>query len=104
MEEIEVLFEDEELDKTVELKKKKDINNQNKKKNSKKEKKVLTKGQKIFLICNILIILGITAYYGYRLVHYYKLEHNEPEAISLKKKLTRMDNITYQNDGLYEKK
>ncbi len=68
---------------------------------NKKTKNKLKKGEKIFIILNILVILLIIAYYAYRTVYYYKREHDNNKDITLKEKITRLENITYQNDGLY---
>ena len=69
----------------------------------KKKKSKLKKGEKIFLVFNVLIILAIIAYYGYRTLYYYKREHKVEEKITLIDKITNIKNITYKNDGLYEK-
>ena len=66
-----------------------------------KEKKKLNKGEKIFIILNILVIILIIGYYAYRTIYYYNREHNENKDITLKEKITRLENITYQKDGLY---
>ena len=60
-------------------------------------------GQKLFLIISILFIIGCFVFYGYRTYHYYHLTHDIVKNITLKEKLTALNNIEYQNDGLYEK-
>ena len=102
MEEIEILDLDEDIIKKKK-EKEKEIKKDNNLKDKKKEKRKLKKGEKIFLLVNIFIILCIIAFYGYRTVYYYKESHNVSIAISLKDKLTALTNIAYQNDGLYEK-
>ena len=69
----------------------------------KKEKKKLRKSEKIFLLVNILIIVGIIAFYGYRTIYYYKKSHEIQGEVTLKEKLTALDNLEFKNDGLYEK-
>ena len=69
----------------------------------KKEKKRMRKGEKAFLIISILFIIGCFIFYGYRTYHYYHLTHDIVKNITLKEKLTALNNIAYQNDGLYEK-
>ena len=68
-----------------------------------KKKNKLQKGEKLFLIINIFIILSLIIYYGYRTVYYYKREHKKEDKITLKEKITNISNITYKDDGLYEK-
>lgn len=72
-------------------------------KKKKNKKRKMRKGEKIFVFFNILVILGIIGFYAYRTVYYYKLSHEVEGEISLKDKLTALDNLEYQNDGLYEK-
>lgn len=72
-------------------------------KESKKEKKKMGKGEKAFLFISILFIIGCFVFYGYRTYHYYHLTHDVVKNITLKDKLTALNNIAYQNDGLYEK-
>ncbi len=69
----------------------------------KKKKKKMRIGEKIFLTISILFILGCIVFYGYRTYHYYHLTHDKVNNITLKEKLTTLNNITYQDDGLYEK-
>ena len=76
--------------------------------NKKKKKEKLGKrkysiSEKIFLIVSILFIIGCFIFYGYRTYHYYHVTHDIVKNITLKDKLTSLNNITYQNDGLYEK-
>ena len=66
-------------------------------------KKKFTKGEKIFLIFSILFIIGCFIFYGYRTYYYYHITHDVVKNITLKDKLTSLNNIAYQNDGLYEK-
>ena len=75
----------------------------NKKKKLIKEKRRLRKGEKAFLIISILFIIGCFIFYGYRTYHYYHLTHDVVKNVTLKEKLTSLNNITFQNDGLYEK-
>ena len=65
-----------------------------------RKKRRIRKGEKIFLAINILIIIGIIAFYAYRTVHYYKIEHDDSGNVTLKEKITKIGNIVYQNDGL----
>ena len=76
--------------------------------NKKKKKEKLGKrkysiSEKIFLLVSILFIIGCFIFYGYRTYHYYHVTHDVVKNITLKDKLTSLNNITYQNDGLYEK-
>lgn len=73
------------------------------KKSNKRNKRKLTKKEKIFLIISILFIIGCFIFYGYRTYHYYHLTHDVVKNITLKEKLTSLNNLAYQNDGLYEK-
>ena len=66
-------------------------------------KKKFTKGEKIFLIFSILFIIGCFIFYWYRTYYYYHITHDVVKNITLKDKLTSLNNIAYQNDGLYEK-
>lgn len=106
-EEIEIL----DFDDSIEIKKIKEVHDKqevkskkekNKKKDSRNKKK-LRKGEKIFLLINILVIFGIIGFYAYRTVYYYKLSHEVEGEITLRDKLTALDNLEFQNDGLYEK-
>ena len=91
---IEILdFDNEEID----TKKRKN------KKNKKTKYKMIRKGEKAFLIISILFIIGCFIFYGYRTYHYYHLTHDVVKNITLKEKLTALNNIAYQDDGLYEK-
>lgn len=75
---------------------------QRKKVSIKKQNK-LTRKEKTFLFLNILIILGLIGFYGYRVYYYYHLTHDEVKSITMKDKLTSLNNIEYHKDGLYEK-
>ena len=99
MEEVEILDLNE--DEKNEKDKKNNLNNNNKKK--KKGKRKLSKKEKKFLLINIIVILVIIVFYAYRFVHYYKLTHEVVENVTLKDKLTALNNLSYQNDGLHEK-
>ena len=68
-----------------------------------KQKKKMGVFQKSFLIVSILFIIGCFIFYGYRTYHYYHVTHDVVKNITLKEKLTALKNISYQNDGLYEK-
>ena len=68
-----------------------------------KKKNKMRLGEKIFLAFSILFILGCFAFFGYRTYHYYHLTHDKVNNITLKDKLTTLNNIAYQDDGLYEK-
>ena len=83
------------------IKKVKEIKENVKKINDKKMK--MSFGEKIFLALSIIFIIGCFVFYGYRTYYYYHLTHDIVENITLKDKLTTLNNIAYQNDGLYEK-
>lgn len=54
------------------------------------------------IIFNILLIVGLIAYYGYRLVYYYKLEHQPPKELKyLSEKITSGNQLVNEGDGLY---
>ena len=87
----------------VEIKKKKDIEKKhNRRKKAKKEKKKLSLGGKTFIFINLLVIFAIIGFYAYRTVFYYKLTHEIKGDETLVDIMTRIDNIAFQNDGLYE--
>ena len=71
-------------------------------KKSKKTKRKYGIGEKIFLVISILFILGSIAFYGYRTYYYYHKTHDVVKNITIKDKLTALNNLAYQNDGLYE--
>lgn len=73
------------------------------KKTENKQKRNYSIGEKIFLTISILFIIGCFIFYGYRTYHYYHATHDVVKSITLKEKLTALNNITYQGDGLYEK-
>ena len=79
------------------------VEDNDKKKKKKKEKRKMRTGEKIFFILNLLILLGIAGYYGYRTIYYYKISHEVNTDITIKDKLLSFGNVVYQNDGLYEK-
>lgn len=67
------------------------------------KKRFKLKPANIFVFVNILVILGICCFYGYRLVYYYKLEH--PKTVKNKtfsEILTTDANLVYEGDGLYK--
>lgn len=66
----------------------------------KKEKKKFKVWEKIFIIFNIIFILGCIGFYSYRLVHFYKKEH----AILTDNKLAVFltNQTVYKGDGLYQ--
>ena len=66
-------------------------------------KKKFRFGEKVFVCVNILIILGLIAFYAYRTYYYYHLTHDIKENVHLVDKLTSLSNIAFQDDGLYEK-
>ena len=104
MEDIEILEIDDIIVKKSDNKKEDNVINDkldNKKDNNKK--KNLKKREKLFLIINIIVLLGIIGFYGYRTIYYYKETHNVVENITIKDRLTNLSNITYKDDGLYEK-
>ena len=68
-----------------------------------RKNKKLRIGEKIFLAISILFIAGCFVFYGYRTYHYYHLTHDVVKNVTLKDKLTALNNLAYQNDGLYEK-
>lgn len=58
---------------------------------------------RVIFIVNILFILFLVGYYGYRLIHYYQLEHKkESELVTLNDYLTQPRNIVVEGDGLYQ--
>lgn len=73
------------------------------KENIKPKKKRMCLSEKLFLTISILFIIGCFIFYGYRTYHYYHATHDIVKNITLKEKLTTLNNIEYQNDGLYEK-
>ena len=69
----------------------------------KKEKRKYGKGEKAFVFLSILFIIGCFVFYGYRTYYYYHITHDVEKNVTLRDKLTTLNNIAYQNDGLYEK-
>ena len=54
------------------------------------------------LIFNIVFIVFLIGYYGYRTVHYYNLEHNSKNIVkTLSETISKDENIVYAGDGLY---
>ena len=69
----------------------------------KEKKKFKLKPANIFVFVNILVILGICCFYGYRLVYYYKLEHTKTvKNKTFSEILTTDANLVYEGDGLYK--
>ena len=67
-----------------------------------KNKKKIKLGN-IYIFINIVFILGCIIFYGYRLIHYYKLEHPKIEENTPLYELITLDkNITTINEGLYK--
>lgn len=68
-----------------------------------KKQKTKLKKQNIFIIVNIVIIILITCFYAYRLIHYYRIEHPKLEKkATLNSLVTLKKNITSIGDGLYK--
>lgn len=66
-------------------------------------KKSKLKIQNIIIVINTIILLGIVCFYGYRLIHFYKIEHPKVDKkATLSETLTLKKNITTIGDGLYE--
>ena len=66
------------------------------------KKSVIQSLYRFLLIFNILFIVGLCAYYGYRTIYYYDLEHNPKQQIkSLSETITAEEHIVYAGDGLY---
>lgn len=59
---------------------------------------------KIFVIISILFMITLCGIYGYRLIHYYRLEHPKTKQVkqTLVSKLTDTSNIVNSGDGLYQ--
>jgi hypothetical protein len=57
----------------------------------------------LLLFINIVFILGLIGYYGYRTKHYYDIEHpkNPNQVKKLASVITNESNIVYSKDGLY---
>lgn len=71
---------------------------------NKKDSQVKRKGliYNAIICINILFIVGLIGYYGYRLVYFYELEHKKPEEIKyLSQKITMEGNLVSEGDGLY---
>ena len=68
---------------------------------TKKKKKI--KLGNIYIFINIVFILGCFIFYGYRLIHFYRLEHPKIEENTPLYELITLDkNITTINEGLYK--
>lgn len=68
---------------------------------TKKKKKI--KLGNIYIFINIVFILGCFIFYGYRLIHFYRLEHPKIEENAPLYELITLDkNITTINEGLYK--
>ncbi|MBS7020307.1 MAG: hypothetical protein KH135_00310 [Firmicutes bacterium] len=70
----------------------------------KKDNQVKRKGiiYNTIIFFNIIFIVGLIGYYGYRLVYFYGLEHKKPEEIKyLSQKITMEGNLVSEGDGLY---
>lgn len=68
-----------------------------------KKQKTKLKTQNIFIVINIVIIVLITCFYAYRLIHYYRIEHPKLEKKStLTSLVTLKKNITSVGNGLYK--
>lgn len=68
---------------------------------TKKKKKI--KLGSIYIFINIVFILGCFIFYGYRLIHFYRLEHPKIEENTPLYELITLDkNITTINEGLYK--
>lgn len=68
---------------------------------TKKKKKI--KLGNIYIFINIVFILGCFVFYGYRLIHFYRLEHPKIEENTPLYELITLDkNITTINEGLYK--
>lgn len=66
------------------------------------KKSVMQNIYKFLLIFNIIFILFLCGYYGYRLIYYYDIEHNpKKEVKDLASILTKEENVVYAGDGLY---
>ena len=64
--------------------------------------KKLKKGEKIFIITNIVIILIIISIYAYRTTYYYSSMNVKNNNLSLYEVVTNKNNIVYSGDGLYD--
>lgn len=68
----------------------------------KMDKSVIQSIYRCLIIFNILFIVFLCGYYGYRAVYYYDLEHNsEPQVKTLSETMTSEEHIVYAGDGLY---
>lgn len=68
----------------------------------KMDKSVIQSIYRCLIIFNILFIVFLCGYYGYRAVYYYDLEHNsEPQVKTLSETMSSEEHIVYAGDGLY---
>ncbi len=66
------------------------------------KKSVIQQIYRGLIIFNVVFLLFLCGYYGYRLIYYYDLEnHPNAEIKDLKTILTKEENIVYAGDGLY---
>lgn len=57
----------------------------------------------ILMIVNVILIVALVAYYGYRLVYYYRLEHQPAEEVKLlSDKIIKDHEIVTSGSGLYQ--
>ena len=62
----------------------------------------MKKWEKIFIAVNIIFILGCFCFYGYRAIHYYKLNLPNKSENKLVDYILDNDSLVYKNDGLYQ--
>ncbi len=68
-----------------------------------KKKKGKLKIQNIIICLNIVILLAITCFYAYRLIHFYRIENPKTtKKLNLIETITLKKNITTIEDGLYK--
>ncbi len=68
----------------------------------KMDKSVIQSIYRCLIIFNILFIVFLCGYYGYRAVYYYDLEHHsEPQVKTLSETMSSEEHIVYAGDGLY---
>lgn len=64
--------------------------------------KLPKKWEKIFVISNIVIIIGLLIFYGYRTIYYYKLTNGKPTDNKLFTYIMKKEKIMYSDSGLYQ--